>query len=172
MTKKAIFRRTLTGLAPDEQDARDMLDRYEVDERVRVTITRPRSNKQNDMFWAMCEMIAQNQNTYRNKEDVATAICIGVGHYDVLAIKETARSRQAINVLWRAAKDDPTLVTALGALADEAKTVKKRRSLSFANVGQDEFNEFMNRAIDFICIEIIPGLSDDGLRNELLEMAA
>lgn len=46
------------------------------------------------------------------------------------------------------------------------------RSISFAKMDQTEFNAFYEKCVDYVVTKIIPGISRDDLRNELLEIAA
>lgn len=46
----------------------------------------------------------------------------------------------------------------------------KPKSIAWGNLGQDEFNEIFDRAIKLICEKILPGMSDDDLRREVLDM--
>lgn len=45
-------------------------------------------------------------------------------------------------------------------------------SISFASLDQDQFNEFYDKAVDFVCSDVIPGLQKEDLAKELLEFAA
>ena len=45
-------------------------------------------------------------------------------------------------------------------------------SISFAKMNQDEFSAFYQKAVNFVCEEIIPGLDAADLERELLEFAA
>lgn len=44
-------------------------------------------------------------------------------------------------------------------------------SISFERMGQDRFNEFMDRAIDLICQHLIPGMEPSALRAEIERIA-
>ncbi len=44
------------------------------------------------------------------------------------------------------------------------------RSISFGNMPQDQFNEFMNAVIRFTCEYLIPNTTEGDLRNELEQM--
>ena len=45
-------------------------------------------------------------------------------------------------------------------------------SISFAKMNQDQFEEFYQRAVGFVCDEIIPGLDNADLERELQGFAA
>lgn len=44
------------------------------------------------------------------------------------------------------------------------------KSTNFESMPQDDFNDYFNRAVDFICQEVIPGLDRDALKVEIYEM--
>ena len=44
------------------------------------------------------------------------------------------------------------------------------KSIAFASLSQAAFNRFLNRMIYVICSEIIPGLKEQELRDEILAM--
>lgn len=45
------------------------------------------------------------------------------------------------------------------------------KSISFAAMSQDEFNELYQRAVDFVLTEVVPGLGVEELERELMEFA-
>ena len=56
------------------------------------------------------------------------------------------------------------------------KKIKTRRgvievplSISFSAMSQDEFAAFYDKAVDFVCTEVIPGLQREDLAKELME---
>ncbi len=55
-------------------------------------------------------------------------------------------------------------------------TVRIPKSIAFESMDQDAFNEFYNRAVDWVIAEVIPGLERENLeaevRNSLMEFAA
>ena len=56
-------------------------------------------------------------------------------------------------------------------LIDTVKgTVAVHRSIAFESMDQLAFDEFWNRAVDFIIAEVIPGVDRDALEREVLEM--
>lgn len=46
------------------------------------------------------------------------------------------------------------------------------KSISFASMAQDEFDEFYNKAIALVCSDIIPGAVPEDLQREILEAIA
>jgi hypothetical protein len=69
------------------------------------------------------------------------------------------------------------MVTALKIALGHTDTIKTRRgefvipkSISFANMDQPAFDDFYNRAVDFVLAEVIPGLGRAELEAEIREM--
>ena len=42
----------------------------------------------------------------------------------------------------------------------------------FASMGQDDFSEYYDRCVRVICSRVIPGMKDEDLKAEVLEMVA
>ena len=59
---------------------------------------------------------------------------------------------------------------------DKIKTkrgvVEIPRSISFAKCDQDEFNIFYDKAVNYLCTEVIPGMDGDALKREVDELLA
>ncbi len=47
---------------------------------------------------------------------------------------------------------------------------QKPKSISFAKMDQAQFNEFFNKAVNFMCSDVIPGLNSSDLINEVHEI--
>lgn len=52
----------------------------------------------------------------------------------------------------------------------DGKEIRIPKSISFAKMDQDAFRQFFDRVVDLAVTRIIPGLSRDDLRREVLEM--
>jgi len=83
---KVYMKRTLAGLAPDDQDAIDGLRKFPVGTSVEVSISQPRSLKQLRYYYALCTVVATNHSTMRDKDQVDQAIRILTGHCDVFTL--------------------------------------------------------------------------------------
>lgn len=98
---------------------------------------RPRNAAHHAKFFAMLGMILQNQEHYKDVEEILDVFKFAIGH-----TKKIKTARGIIEVPL---------------------------SISFAAMDQDQFNVFYDKAIDFMCAEVIPGLQKEDLRKELLE---
>lgn len=52
----------------------------------------------------------------------------------------------------------------------DGKTYFVPRSISFANMDQDEFSAFFDRCVDVIVQRFLPGVTEEALRREVLDM--
>ena len=75
-------------------------------------------------------------------------------------------------------KDVEEILVAFKFAIGHTKKIKTARgiievplSISFAAMDQDQFNEFYDKAVDFVCAEVIPGLKKEELAKELMEFA-
>ncbi len=50
------------------------------------------------------------------------------------------------------------------------KTVIELRSTDFASMKQDEFSEYYDRVVRLICERVIPGMSDEALKTQVLDI--
>ena len=50
------------------------------------------------------------------------------------------------------------------------KNISYPDSISFDKMNQDQFNDFYNRAVKAICEFVIPGLTEESVRNEIFEI--
>lgn len=104
---------------------------------VLVWIKKPRNPKFNRYFFAMVGVIFDNQSRYQTKDQLLDAIKIAVGHYDTVI---SARDSKPYLVL---------------------------RSISFDNMDEMQFKEFVDRVMDVVAAQIIPNLKPGDLRREL-----
>jgi len=139
--KGALFQKHLNSLKPAEPMAEEMLGKIKHDDLVRVEIKRPRNARHHRKFWALIGLVAENQEHYRNAEEVCTAFKFAIGHYDEQRF----------------------------VVAGETYLHRQPKSISFAKMDQAQFEDFYNRAVEFLIKEVIPGLDRADLERELME---
>lgn len=61
-------------------DAEDILSNIPNGAQVMVEIKRPRNIKHHRMWWALCQLIADNSERYKSAEDVSDMLKVGGGH--------------------------------------------------------------------------------------------
>ena len=138
-----MFQKHLGTLRPAEPAAEEVLARIKHDDIVRVEIKKPRNLLHHRKFWALMNLVFENQDHYRSADEVCTAFKFATGHYD--------EQRYVIK--------------------GETYLHRVPRSISFAKMSQDEFANFYERAIQFLITEVIPGLDRADLERELMEFA-
>lgn len=88
------MRRTTAGyLAPDDDRAMRALLRVPRDAVVRVEIKSGRSVPMMRKFWAMIHKVHENQTVYATPELLEKALCVYLGHYDVLYMRDGTEVR-------------------------------------------------------------------------------
>lgn len=76
---KGVFTRTLTGLVPDCDNAREALAGVPVGSLVACEVTRPRNLKHLRLYWKLCATVGDAVGVHR--ENVSDLIKIRTGHY-------------------------------------------------------------------------------------------
>lgn len=147
-----FFKKALGGtLIPSTEEAREWLSTVKTGEVLRIKASRPRNIKHHQKFFALLQLIYQNQTHYKSVDDILLAFKYHIGHGHWV-ITKPLRSNQ-------------------NAMLDGVK-VFQPHSISFAKMDQSEFEDFYNNALDFVTTVVIPGLSKDDLAAELWEFAA
>ena len=80
-----IFTRTVAGLSPADDAAREMLAGLAIGKMVKASVSRPRNLRHHRLFWALASTIADSIGASR--EAVADVIKIRTGHFTVVQAK-------------------------------------------------------------------------------------
>jgi hypothetical protein len=113
-------------------------------EDVFLEFTRPRSIRQLRLYWALVGIaFDNNQNHFASKDEASDSIKLACGLSTTTHIKYHGQ--------WF-----------------ERKTPA---SIAFASMQQNEFNTFFEKAIGYICTELIPGLDPETLEIEVRALA-
>jgi O-acetyl-ADP-ribose deacetylase (regulator of RNase III) len=134
------MRRTVAGLTPDDDAARDALRRVQIGEIVRVDVQRPRSHKNLRRWWALCNLITQNSDTIKSPEQAHDLLKIMAGHCTHIVSQSTGEVYQ---------------------IAD---------SIAFGRISEDEFQDVWQRAVKAVTEHILPGITDEDLEREILQI--
>ena len=137
---KAIFRKTLTGFWPDDENAQKMAKRVKIGDFIEVEIKQPRNIHHHRKFWKLIQMVYENQDHYQSADDVCTAFKFAIGH------TRKIRTRYG--------------------------EIEIPESISFASMDQHGFENFYDKAIDFLIADVIPGLDRADLEREITEVLA
>lgn len=86
MTKRAFFRRTLNGLAPDDDTARDVLRGVKVGAVVAIEVYRPHNLKMMRLYWFLMSRIADAVGI--EAENVSDVVKLRTGHFTAVQTKD------------------------------------------------------------------------------------
>ena len=144
---EVYLRRMTTGLVADDDAAREALRRVKQGEVVRATLVRPRSVRYHRRFFAMLTTVHQTCGDWPDVEALLRELKFRAGLVDVQRVVD----RQT---------------------GEELATLQIPRSIAFHAMDDDEFRAFVERCIRIICEEMVPGLDDAVLREEVLRSVA
>lgn len=135
-----ILRKELGCFRPVCDEGEGILRRMALGQQVMVKFSFPRNTGHHRKFFALMQLIFNNQSHYATLDHLVTAFKFACGHTEKI---RTARGE-----------------------------IEIPKSISFAKMGQAEFETFYNRAVDFVTEEVIPGLGKEDLAREVAELVA
>lgn len=139
--------RTIHGFAAHDDAAREYLRKVKLGDVVKCEIIRPRSVKYHRRFFAMLTTVHQTCGDWPDVEALLRELKFRAGLVDVQRVVD----RQT---------------------GEELATLQIPRSIAFHAMDDDEFRAFVERCIRIICEEMVPGLDDAVLREEVLRSVA
>lgn len=165
------FIRTLRGFEPSAEIAQEAMSRVTIGKEVMLEWKQSRNIKAHKLWWGLCGIIHNATDRYESVERVSDMFKIATGHYDEIVAKPTKETASLIRTLrHRAANGDPKMSDLLTAAADAlegARVMVKPKSIAFASLKEDDFRPILDWAIRLTCTQIIPGLPECDLRDEL-----
>lgn len=144
MAEEVLLVREGSKLAASDPISAEAIERIGHKEQVKATLVRIRNPRHHRKFFLMLNEIFRNQAKHATLEDLLSAVKIGTGHCTWVAITLRGLPVQ----------------------------VAIPKSIAWANMGQTSFEQFYNRAVEYIITEIIPGLDKAGLEDRIIEMLA
>lgn len=142
MTTELVMRRVGTKLEVVDQMSAEDLATLPRDKDLLVTVRAPRNPRQHRLAWALANKLSQ---CCEFLPDAETAM-------DFLKIKA-----RHVKIVHNPGTGHVFLVP---------------KSISFASVDQSAFNRLFNRMVWVVCNEIVPGLDEGQLRDEIEAMCA
>ena len=135
----------LNALYPVDGTGEGVMRTLAQGEVVSLELKRPRNIKHHRLFWALMTLVWENMDSreYPTVEDLVTEVKIITGHYD------------------------KRFITMNG----ERYTVLTPKSINFASMDQPEFTAFFERVCDWVASTVLPGVTQEELRQELEVMA-
>lgn len=116
---------------------------------IRINLVRERSAKKNGFFWALCHKVAEALQAMgrddMTKEIVADQLKIATGHCRVSLLPMRLRGEGLMYMT-------------------------SPKSIDFHAMDDIQFSEFLNKAIGFICLELLPHIPVGQQREEILKL--
>lgn len=138
---KANLVRTLAGWSPADDEAVRISRRWSVGETTTVDLKKSRNYKSLKRYWKLCEVVFNNSQQFKSKEQVHQFLKIKAGHATQIVAKSTGE------VFY---------------LAD---------SIDYDTIDDEvQFQEIWRRVVDVVCEDILPGISRDELEYEVLKL--
>lgn len=134
------FTRTLTGLAPADDESRRVLARIPMGQTVRADVHRPRRNKNLRRWWALCELLADNCEQFKSPDMAHEWLKIMAGHCQQIVSKSTGE---------------------VFLIAD---------SIAFSRLDEDQFQDVWVRAVKAVCEHLLPGVTEREIEEEILRL--
>lgn len=140
---KIWLKRTLSGLAPADNESERVLKKYKIGDTVRADIIKPRNVMHHRKYWALLNMVFDNLPEHlephiKNVDELHYEIKLQTGHRE---IHNTLGGQE----IWKA------------------------KSISFSSMDQNEFEDYYNSALDVVCKYILPGVDISELTNEVTQ---
>lgn len=132
-----LCRRTVSGLSADDDAATCVLRRIKPGDVVRVEVRRPRNLSAHRRWFALVNMIYANSEDYGSPELVHAHLKLLAGHADPIVNKATG------------------------------ETYLVPKSISFSSMDEDQFQALWARVVPKVCTEIIPGISEPEIEDEI-----
>jgi hypothetical protein len=83
----AVFRKELGCLRPADEEAEKVLRGIKMGECVTVSVKRPRNLQHHRKFYALMNLILQNQDHYKSVDEIVAAFKFATGHVDSIKTK-------------------------------------------------------------------------------------
>ena len=140
--EKVFLRRTPQGFVPAYDRDVDLLSHIPVGAIVSTRPKRPRRIRRHRWWWALLNRVADSHPFYSRAEQVLTHLKMRTGWVDAT-----------------------TLVN-----GEDVQVIYTPRSISFDAMDETEFAQFIDRALDVVVHELLPGVDREELRREIEAM--
>lgn len=135
--------RTATGLTPADDAGREYLRKIKLGSMVKAGVVKPRSLPFHRRFFAMLRVVYQSCGDWASERELLNELKFRTGYVD----KQKIVDRETGEVMAE-------IVTP--------------QSIAFHEMDDEEFRTFTDKCINVICTQMVPGLEDDVLREEIL----
>lgn len=128
------------GLFPADAMAAEELDRIKDGAETLTSTKTPRNPRQHRLAWALAQKLAESVDTLHDRDDAMALLKIKARHVRWMSDPQTGS-------MWPVPQ-----------------------SISFASLSQEQFGRLFDRFVWIICNELVPGIDEDDLRREVLEL--
>lgn len=130
MAVELLFKRTLRGLEPANEDCNEGLKLWKLGATIKGEFKVARSNERLNWWWGLCTLIADNSETWPTKEAASDSLKMGIGIFETF-IEKNERG------VW------------------EEK--RKPGSIAFSNkaMSEDKFRAFCVQAQNYVCSDML-----------------
>jgi hypothetical protein len=135
-----LLRRTLSGWIEADDASRAAARKFNVGDTYKADIVKPRSLKALNRYWALVDIILDNTDMFKAKEQVSDYLKLASGHCSPFMQRSTGEVYLLPN------------------------------SINFDSLGEDEFQEVWSRIIDVVCKDILPGVTEDEINVEIQKL--
>lgn len=132
----------------------DSLNELKQGQTYAATIRQPRNVRHHRKYFALLNIIHENQEQYATVKGLLDAIKIGIGHCDYIPF------RVSQELLMRLIERGGMVYLPIP------------RSISFHSMDQAEFEDVYEKSIQYILSDIVPGLNRADLEREVLAIAS
>ena len=132
--------RTLSGLAAADETTTKLLQRWPMGEERQAEIRRQRLHKNLKRWHVLCKIVYENSDMFPSQEVVHQHLKVQAGHATAITNKHTG------------------------------ETWLYPDSISFSRLDEDEFQDVWQRAVKYVCTEIIPELDEQSVRDEVYRL--
>ena len=137
---RLFLKRTLNGWTEADDTSKAGARKFEVGKTYRAEIVRPRSLKSLHRYWALVQLILDNTDQFKSKEQLHDYLKIRAGHCTPIVAKSTGETFLVAN------------------------------SIDFDTLDESAFAEVWSRIINVVCEDILPGISQDELVLEVQKL--
>lgn len=134
---RMYLRKTLNGFSPADDMSVETAKKFKVGEQYRAEIVKPRSRKTLGRYWVLCQMILDNTELFRSKEQVSDYLKIRTGHSTSIVAQKTGEIFHVAN------------------------------SIDFDSMCEAEFAELWRRVCDVVVEDILPGITQNEIEYEI-----
>jgi hypothetical protein len=134
------LKRTIGGFSFADDMSVETAKKFKVGETYTAEVKKPRSLKTLGRYWVLCQLILDNTEQFRSKEQVSDYLKIRVGHSTSIVSKSTGEIFHVAN------------------------------SIDFDHLDETQFQDFWQRVCDVVTTDILPGITQREIEYEIAKI--